>query len=94
MNVFIFCASILIGIYGWGFLLAGALIFDDPQNPAIRGFGRLLVVIDIFISFCVLTTLFVITRNWRRKPEARHLLYMGLSCLAASGGLVWLSFKL
>jgi hypothetical protein len=45
MNVALFCIGILAGICAWGFLLAGALTFHDPDRPEIRGWGFLLFLV-------------------------------------------------
>ena len=91
MSIALFCISIVAGVCAWGFLLAGAMNFMDPDRPDIRGWGFALFLADIFISLGMFTMLFIISRNWRRRPEARRLLYAGLSCLAVALmlGLVW-----
>lgn len=93
MSTLLFCVSVLVGICGWGFLLAGALTFNDAQNPSIRGLGWILLI-DVFVSLGLFTMLYVIVRNWRRKPEARRLFYVGLSCLAVTVCLIELTYRL
>lgn len=91
MSIALFFISIIAGLCAWGFLLAGALTFMDPNRPDIRGWGFALFLVDIFISLGMFTMLFIILRNWRRRPEARRLLYAGFSCLAVAVtlGLAW-----
>ncbi len=94
MSVAILCISILAGICAWGFLLGGALTFLDPDRPVFRGWGFLLFLADIFISLGLFTMVFIIIRNWNRKPEAHRLLYTGLSCLACAVALGITAFRL
>lgn len=94
MGTVFLCTSLLVGICAWGFLLAGALTFNDPQNPSFRGFGWLLFLLDIFVSFGVFSMLFIIVRNWKRRPEARRLFCTGLICLAVAIGLGCLCFRM
>jgi hypothetical protein len=94
MSTAIFCVSILIGFCAWGFLLAGALSFNDTEKPSIRGFGVVLLLIDMLVSLGVFSMLFVIAKNWRRKPEARRLLYTGASCLVLALGLGFIYLRI
>ncbi len=87
MSTVVFCIAVLVGIIAWGFLLAGAITFNDPDDPTNRGFGLVLFFIDIFVSLGLLTMLFVIARNWKRKPEARHLFFTGIIFLIVAVGL-------
>ncbi|HYG33759.1 MAG TPA: hypothetical protein VEC99_03185 [Clostridia bacterium] len=94
MSIAIVSISILAGICAWGLLLAGALTFHDPDRPVISGWGVLLFFADIFISLGLFTMVFIIVRNWSRKPEARRLLYAGFSCLAFAVVMGVVGFRL
>lgn len=87
MSTAVFCTAILVGICAWGFLVAGATSFYDTEKPTIRGFGVPLAFLDLFVTLGFFTMLFIIARNWRRKPEARRMLYAGVACLAVALGL-------
>ncbi len=94
MSIAILCIAILIGICAWGFLLAGAVSFYDPEKLSMRDYGMVLFIIDIFISAGLFTMLYIIATNWRRNPEARHYFYIGASCLAVALALGFVSLNI
>ncbi len=94
MSTAVLCIAIFLGICAWAFLLAGAISFYDTERQTVRGFGVILFFIDIFVNLGILTMLFVSAKNWRRKPEARRLLYTGVSCWAVALGLVFVCFRI
>ena len=94
MNLTLFLAATMAAISGWGFLLAGAVTFYDMERPVIRGVGRILSLIDVFVSFGLITMFFIAAKNWSRKPEGRHLIYKGTTCIAVAAGLGLVSLRI
>ena len=85
MNIVFLCLSLLAGTCAWGFLIAAAVSFYDPEDLSARNIRRYLFVIDILL-IGMPTTVFMILWNWKRKQEARHLFYKGFACLAVAVG--------
>ena len=82
MNVALLIFAATTGVLAWGFLFAGAITFYDFEKPTIRGAGRVLAMVDLFVSLGILTMIYVSIQNWKAKPEARRLMYVGATCLA------------
>jgi hypothetical protein len=93
MNVALLCISLNAGVCAWGFLLAGALNLYDPDRPEIHGWSFVPFLPDVSVSLCMLTVLFIIGRNWRRRPETRRLLYVGFCCLVLALPLGLAAFR-
>ena len=78
MEIALLCIAATAGICAWGFLLAGAIAFHDASNTPVRGVRSILLILDILVSLGLFTMLFVVVRNWNRKPGARSLVWTGI----------------
>ena len=73
MEIALLCIAATAGICAWGFLLAGAIAFHDASNTPVRGVRSILLILDILVSLGLFTMLFVVVRNWNRKPGGEKL---------------------